>query len=427
MSDSESKNLPENKIKFFGKSYLLLASISLCALVSTFIVSNSQSTYEIKLSIFISIVFFYLLFCSASYVWQKRQGKKFPLINSTDSIIGDDVETKLLALEEAKQYFGASLKFNDMFRFVANRINEIVPFTACALFLADEEKSVLKIVCAVGENAQELTGIEINSKNGLAGKSFQTEKTLVDDLSLDKEIISHGALNNLNSAIAVPLLKNTDAFGVLMLYGSDKNNFTENARQLLEAVGVRVAPLFLASKAFENSLANALTDALTNLPNERAFYLVLENQIAEAQRFRDERALTILAIDIKNFGEVNQQFGHATGDGILGYAADTIKNQLRQMDFLARASSDEFLAVLPKASDEITREIVGRIEKAFVSKPFEVSGQQKIYLKLNFGAASFWQDGETAEHLLKHALLRKEQSKTTEDNKVLWFPKKYVN
>ena len=227
--------------------------------------------------------------------------------------------------------------------------------------------------------------------------------------------------------MAVPLLQNSNTFGVLVFYGANKNYFDKNAQQLFEAVGTRVAPLFTASQAFEISLANALTDAVTNLPNERAFYLVLENQIAEAQRFRDERALTVLTIDIKNFDELNQQFGHATGDRILGYAAETIKNQLRQMDFLARASGDEFLTVLPKASDETTREIVERVEKAFVSKPFEVARGEKINLKLNFGAASFWKDGETAEQLLKHALLRKRQSKTAEENNILWFPKNYVN
>ncbi len=48
----------------------------------------------------------------------------------------------------------------------------------------------------------------------------------------------------------------------------------------------------LGSIAYERTQANALTDATTDLPNERAFYLVLENQVAEAQRNRGERPLT---------------------------------------------------------------------------------------------------------------------------------------
>jgi len=137
--------------------------------------------------------------------------------------------------------------------------------------------------------------------------------------------------------------------------------------------------------------------------------------------------LAILTIDIKNFAEINEQYGHATGDRVLEYAAEMLKNQLRQMDFLARSVNDEFLAVLPTASDEITKEIIERVEKAFVSKPFEVLENEKIYLQLNFGAASFGKDGETLEQLLELAILRKQQSKSTESGKILWFPKEFVN
>src|SRR5207253_4107332 len=111
-----------------------------------------------------------------------------------------------------------------------------------------------------------------------------------------------------------------------------------------------VAPLVLSSMALERSRANALTDPTTDLPNERAFYLVLENQIAEAQRKQGDRPLTILAIDIKNFEDINRRFGHAAGDRALNFAAQLVKDNLRQMDFLARSTGDEFLVILPTAS-----------------------------------------------------------------------------
>jgi diguanylate cyclase (GGDEF)-like protein len=175
-------------------------------------------------------------------------------------------------------------------------------------------------------------------------------------------------------------------------------------------------------------LTNALTDALTSLPNERAFFLVLENQIAEAQRFFEQRPLTILAIDIRSFAEHNRRFGHATGDRLLLFAADKIKSQLRQMDFLARSTGDEFIAVLPTASIETAREVIERVEKAFVASPFEISDEEKIHLQLSFGAAMFGRDGETANELLRRASLRKRQAKSQDkENKILWFPKEYVN
>ena len=421
------KDSSVNSPKSVGKSNLLLIIASLCALVATFLVSNAAFKFETKLLVFGLVVFLYLLFCLTIYIWQKRKFQSYRAKVSDKSFDNDEIEGKLLALEEVNQFFGASLKSKDMFRLVASRVNEMIPFTVCTLYMADTEKSKLKVVHAVGENAERFVGIEIKSVEGLAGNAFQSLKAEFDDkLRLDNAVIAADILENLSSGIAAPLLQNAEAYGVLVLYARKEDAINQDSLQLLEAVGARVAPLFLSSRAFEENLANALTDSLTNLPNDRAFYMVLENQIAESQRFREERPLTVLTIDVVNFEELNQKYGHATGDRMLRYAAEIIKNQLRQMDFLARASGDEFLAVLPTASNEITLEIVERIKKIFVSKPFELSRQEKINLQLSFGAASFGKDGETAAQLLKHAHFRKQQSKKTESN-ILWFPKEYVN
>ncbi len=360
---------------------------------------------------------------------QKKQLVVSTNAGNSDSPFNAEIESKLLALEEANQFFGASLKSADMFRLIASRVNEIIPYTTCALYLVDETQERLKIAYAAGSDSKKLVGTETNWNKGLAGKTFHSRKPQVEEqLTTEKNSLTEKSLNNLDSAIAVPLANGEKVFGVFVLFGNRKNVFDGKSLLLFEAVGIRIAPLFLSSQAFDNNLANALTDVLTNLPNERGFFLVLENQIAESLRFRDERPLTILAIDIKNFGEYNVRFGHTTGDRLLLFAADKIKNQLRQMDFLAHSTGDEFLAVLPTASEEITKEIIERIERIFVTNPFIIKEQEKIHLQLSFGAASFGKDGETAIELLKHAILRKQQSKSEKkDNKILWFPKEYIN
>jgi len=196
---------------------------------------------------------------------------------------------------------------------------------------------------------------------------------------------------------------------------------------VLEAIGRRLSPLFLSSLSFERSLSNALTDTLTSLPNERAFYVVFENQLAESQRHRDDRPLTILSIDIKNFADANQTYGFAAGDRLLAFTAERLASQLRKMDFLCRAANDEFLIILPTASEKFASEIVQRIRDRFASEPFRISETDDIKVWLNFGLATFWQDGETADQLLQSARIRKQQAKAEEPSKVLWFPKEYVN
>ena len=418
-----------NKNDFFGRSYLLLSAVSLASLAATFIVSNADLTFLAKLTVFALLIFLYLLTCAGIYLRQANQPAGSTVEGNPDSPFNQDIEAKLLALEEANQFFGASLKSADMFRLIASRVNEIIPNSACAFYTIDEAQEKIKIKFAVGSELIKLVGIETNWQTNLAGKCFRSRESQIGgQVIFDKKLKAEANLENLHSAIAVPLFCGEKVFGVFALYGERENDFSEESLMVFEAVGSRVAPLFLSSQAFENNLTNALTDALTNLPNERGFFLVLENQIAESQRFRDARPLAILAVDIVNFGEHTRRFGHATGDRLLLFAADKIKNQLRQMDLLARVAGDEFLAVLPTASEETAREIIERVERVFVTNPFEAAGQEKIHLQLSFGAASFGKDGETANQLLKHAVLRKQQSKSeTKDHKILWFPKEFVN
>jgi len=410
-----------------GAFDFLLAIISLCALGLTFTLSYADFGFGTKLIVFSIIIVLYLVFCISNYRSHKMKRDAF-LSNAAAREFDADVQSRLFALEEANEFFGASLKPADILRLVASRIKELIPFETCVFYVADEKNEYLKIEYAYGVNAESLKNLEIDIKKGCAGKTFTSGKPQSDaELLLDKPVFTQKIVKDFQTAISAPLFRNDEIMGVIQLYGGKIESFDNKSLELLEAVSERVAPLFAGSMAFERSLSNALTDSLTALPNERAFYLVLENQIAESTRFQLERPLTILSIDVNNFSDFNQKFGHATGDRFLAFAGDIIKNQLRQMDFLARSAGDEFLAVLPTASDKIASEIIERIERAFVTKPFEIIEQEKVFLKLNFGAATFGRDGETAQQLLKTAILRKQQAKSTEPSKVLWFPKEYAN
>lgn len=431
MKNSEAKKTIYKEPNLFQINYLLLAALSVLSLLITFLIASAELAFQVKATALIFIISFNLLIWLGLYFRQKRQFEdavKETNVETSATLYSPEIEEKLLALEEASEYFGASLKPEDMFRLVSSRINEIIAFDCIALFLSAENGANLKIAGAVGENAKPLVNLKINVNKGLAGKTFISRKPQRDDkIVFDRAVLPAESLKNLESAIAVPLSREADVYGVLELLAGEEKHFNQDSLELLEAVAERVTPLFLSSLAFEQSLSNALTDVLTNLPNERAFFLVLENQLAEAQRYRDERPLTVLTVDIKNFSEINQKIGHAAGDKILYFAADHIKTQLRQMDFLARAASDEFMAILPTASREVALEIVGRIEKAFHLTPFETSEKENINLQLNFGAATFWQDGETAQKLLQNARLKKLQAKSEAKNKLLWFPNEYAN
>lgn len=430
MKAVNNSNLPAKNGRSSGLGQIVLVALSLLALIGTFLLTFSNFTFEIKVGSFAGIVVIYLALCFSFYLRQNGNaaGPSRGVEAEGDAPFDSDVENRLFALEEANRFFGTSLKPADMFRLVASRVNELLPFSAFVILFKNAKNGGLKAVYVEGENAEILTAPGTDLSRGIAGRSAISRKPQLDEnLIVEKDSTPAAALEGFDSAIVAPLFQGLDVFGVLQLYSAGGEKFTNDSLTILEAISERVAPLFLSSMAFEQTLTNALTDSLTNLPNERAFYMLLENQVAESQRYRDVRPLTILAIDIKNFAELNQEFGHVVGDRILSFASDIIKGQLRKMDFLSRTGGDEFLAVLPTAPEKIGFEIIERLERVLVTTPFEISGNQYTNLQFNFGWATFWKDGETAPALLQNALLRKQQAKSTEPKKVLWFPREYVN
>lgn len=406
---------------------IIFVAISLAAIAASFVLANSVQDYGIKSRGFSAIIVVYLSVCFAVHFLSFRSLADRS-IASFDQSAEDRIDEQLKGIEEAGEYFRGSLKSGDVFRLVSSRANQLLPFTGSALFVVDKAVRSFKSVHAQGENAEKLTNIETPLDAGLAGRCFESRMVQIErGVSGFNELIPVEALSGFRSAAAIPLVRSGEVFAVITLYSDSRTAFDGSAITTLEAIGERIAPLVLSSLSFEQSLSNALTDPVTHLPNERAFHLILENQIAETQRNPENRPLTVLALDIREFDQFNLKYGHVAGDRVLSLVANTVKSQLRQMDFFARASNDEFFAILPTANEAIAHEVISRINTSLFTTTFFVNDHETISPVLSYGTASFGADGETSDLLMLAARLRKEQAKASTPRKVLWFPKEAIN
>jgi diguanylate cyclase (GGDEF)-like protein len=107
----------------------------------------------------------------------------------------------------------------------------------------------------------------------------------------------------------------------------------------------------------------AATDPLTGLYNRRHFSHLLEQFFAETQRY--EKDLSCVMIDLDGYKKFNDTYGHQVGDQLLQLAAKVISANLRRMDVAARYGGDEFVLLLPHASDGEAAGVAQRIREEF--------------------------------------------------------------
>ena len=396
------------------------------------VISVSSFSLPFKLSLLaVVIVFCPGLYFSLRYFTKNRrveigsgQRKNVSSQQQPDAapVFTAKLQEKLLALEEIGEFFGSTLKPADMFRLVGNRIAELLPFDGCFLFLANESGDVLKIAHAVSEDSVRFNGLLFNSKEGLPKKAASGNVSLSDaDLPFDDKLFP----SHFKVSIAAPIVYQNKKLGALALSSARADAYDDSSLKMLQAVTERISSLISNSFNNQRNRTNALTDMLTDLPNEAAFYLILEQQIAESQRFSQKHALTVLCMDIKDFSKINREYGHSAGDQLLTFTARIIKNQLRQMDFLAHPRADEFWAILPGASSNIVELVIERLDRAFTKSLFTLPSNPKIDIELHFGTATFKRDGETADELIRAALDHKSDEKSAyegEMNSVIPFP-----
>ena len=151
-------------------------------------------------------------------------------------------------------------------------------------------------------------------------------------------------------------------------------------------------------KKFER---HARTDALTGLSNR---HTMEESFLREINRcVKDERPISLIMVDVDNFREFNDKFGHIAGDRVLSAVAAILQRQFRPRDLLVRYGGDEFAVMLPEVDVDLAMTIAERVRQA-VSGDTEDTEDSLIQIPINIsmGVAEL-QKNSTLQTLLREA------------------------
>lgn len=149
----------------------------------------------------------------------------------------------------------------------------------------------------------------------------------------------------------------------------------------LEELIVRIERLLARKELFDQSV---LLDELTKLYNRKFLKDVFERNINDLNRYNKIFSLAIL--DIDHFKQINDLYGHLTGDEILSGFANLLKQNTRSSDIVFRYGGEEFVIIFPNTNQTDTVEIVSRLLKECSQLPFEKNGQ---VFSVSFSAGVF--------------------------------------
>lgn len=325
-------------------------------------------------------------------------------------------QREVFALHEIAQTIGSSLNMHDTVTLVSNKLRAIVPFDTCIIFIVDDRSGKAVALHVVGDHSDLFRMRRLSIGDGITGWVIANSRSMCNSSpELDLAGLPDEISRSYRGVLVSPLIREDGAFGAISLYSKGRTSYTTEHVRLLESVAQHAASALNNAITFEKTKESALTDPLTELPNARGFYMMLEQRLAECQRLGRE-SLSVISMDIDDFKLINDQWGHPIGDRLLASVARVIRKELRQMDILSRYAGDEFVAIMPMASQVMAEGIAERIRKAVAAQKFSVRTGKSVDIGISLGVACFPNNGETTEELLTFASRNMQRDKHTRKN-----------
>lgn len=179
------------------------------------------------------------------------------------------------------------------------------------------------------------------------------------------------------------------------------------------------------ARNFERMQARLRTDRLTGLANREAFMQQLRRRIERSRHDRRSLHFGVLFIDLNRFKEINDTFGHDTGDTVLQQVAERLRANVRKEDLVARYAGDEFVILIDAVADRAALQQIRQHIEATLREPVEVdAGTDATPVRADaaVGCAFHPDDGDGPESLVRSADHAMYAHKLQRPGRIVRFP-----
>ncbi len=297
--------------------------------------------------------------------------------------------TRFETLYHLSQIISTNLRSEDIYPAIHEAVSELMVTDFFCISLFNAKKHMIEDVYMVDKGKHMpltcrsldhgLTSTVIRNGKSLLFHTFDSitakESGSVKLSQLDETRIPQ-------SIIMVPMKIGSNCVGVISAQSYQPHMYSGADREILELLAANVAIAVENARLFDEVQELAITDPLTKLYNRRKFEDLALNEFKRSRRYH--RSMCIIMIDLDNFKEVNDTHGHIVGDQVLVGLASLCRNNLREVDILARVGGEEFIILLPEATAEKALHIAERLRQDCEQTDFSTN-QGNISITISLG------------------------------------------
>ena len=308
----------------------------------------------------------------------------------------------------------SSLELEEILNAIMTKMAQFFGPERWSMLMVDEKSNSLYYAIAVGENAESLRGLRVPIGEGVAGWVAATGNPLVvPDVKLDPHWAAFSAKHpelNIQSIACVPVRSGDKTVGVIQLLNSKLDLMSEYSISFLRILCDYAAIAIQNARSMTLIQELTITDDATGLFNARHLYTLLDQEVASQNPF------SLLFMDLDRFKNVNDTHGHLVGTRLLAEVGNLMKRVLGPGTSAFRYGGDEFVALLPGMEKSAAIGATVSLYESLRTTRFLEGAGLSLALTGSFGLATFPEDGNTVQAILRSSDSMMYEAKVTRDN-----------
>jgi diguanylate cyclase (GGDEF)-like protein/putative nucleotidyltransferase with HDIG domain len=314
------------------------------------------------------------------------------------SPIPQDMPSELVKLAELCSTISGYLDLQDILQIFSRRMSRLVAYSTCVFYLSNDAGR-LSAVYACGKHSDLLQGHQLEMGMGISGWVAAYRRPMINTEPALDFLGINGDFSSFTDALVVPLVHGNACYGAISLYAQEPISYSRNDLSTLQALGSLLTPLISESKENMAKAAESIIDTTTQLHRTPYLTAIGPGLISFAEKHRTP--LSLLYLEIKNFGLIIRLFGSTQGNALLRRIAECIKPELRETDVLIHYGNHGFIALLPGVRNEQAFNCVRRLKQQIKNEV--MSEGQGFSIDCRVGVSSYPKDGATVIALLQSA------------------------